>query len=72
MLIASLLPSGFDMSAKTDCSRLISVKDFKHRFIEALEPTEYERKKREVDPECLSKEMGVPLETIVDLMEVCR
>ena len=60
------------MAGKGECSRLISVRDFRKRFVEALDPTEYGERKGNIDPEDLSTEMGVPIETVVDLTEVCR
>lgn len=60
------------MSGKGEYSQLISVKDFKRQFIDSLEPKEYERKRKEIEPETMEKEMGVPLETVNDLIEVCR
>jgi len=51
---------------------LISVKEFKKQFLEFLEPSQYERKRNELQLEDMAKEMNVAMEIVTDLSEVCR
>lgn len=51
---------------------MISVKQFKEQFLEFLAPTQYERKKVELEPTDMAKEMNVAMEIVTDLSEVCR
>lgn len=60
------------MAARGECSPLISVKEFKEQFLEFLEPSQYERKKVELQLTDMAKEMDVPMEIVTDLSEVCR
>lgn len=60
------------MAARGECSSLISVKQFKEQFLEFLEPSQYERKKVELELTDMAKKMELPMETVTDLSEVCR
>ena len=60
------------MASRGECSSLISVKQFKEQFLEFLEPTQHERKKVELEPTDMAKEMNVAMEIVTDLSEVCR
>ena len=62
----------FKMASRGECSSLISVKQFKEQFLEFLAPTQYERKKVELEPTDMAKEMNVAMEIVTDLSEVCR
>lgn len=61
------------MATRGECSSsLISVKEFKKQFLEFLEPSQYERKRNELQLEDMAKEMNVAMEIVTDLSEVCR
>lgn len=60
------------MAARGECSSLISVKQFKEQFLEFLEPSQYGRKKVDLELTDMAKEMDVAMEIVTDLSEVCR
>ena len=60
------------MAARGECSSLLSVKQFKEQFLEFLQPSEYDRRKNNVELQDLAKEMNVTMEIVTDLSEVCR
>lgn len=61
------------MATRGECtSSLLSVKDFKQQFFDFLEPSQYERKRSEVELADMAKEMDVAMDIVTDLSEVCR
>lgn len=61
------------MATRGECtSSLLSVKEFKQQFFDFLEPSQYERKRSEVELADMAKEMDVAMDIVTDLSEVCR
>lgn len=61
----------FSYDAK-DCSPLISVKGFKEQILREISHEELDREKREQSYTELSESMGIAVETVMELDEVCR
>ena len=61
-----------DEKVQSDCSPLISVKEFKDLMFRQLSVNDLERSRYEASYSELSEEMGISMETIGELDEVCR
>lgn len=61
----------FSYDAK-DCSPLISVKGFKEQILREMSHEELRRERREQSYTELSESMGIAVETVMELNEVCR
>ena len=62
------------MAAATDTiesANVVSVKKFKDQFINVLKPDDFGRKDSDAAEQYLAEEMGVSLETLKELTEVC-
>lgn len=61
-----------DEEERRDCSPLINVKSFKEQMLKELPITDLERKTFEMSSSKLAEEMGISIETVAELDEVCR